>query len=118
MWSNSRRPPDSRAEASWLSDAQQRRVAPAETEPFVAPVPTRMVSNGEYMPHPQTDDQNHVEYPRKERADEAAKRLGTSRRKFLMGTGGLAASFLAMNEVYGKKLFNVRPGERYESAET
>ena len=116
MWSNSRRPPDSREEDSWLSDAQQRRVAPAETEPFVAPVPTRMVSNGEYMPHPQTDDQKHVEYRVKELADEAAKRLGTTRRRFLMGTGGLAASFLAMNEVYGKKLFNVRPVEMYETA--
>jgi len=116
MWSNSRRPPDSREEDSWLSDAQQRRVAPAETEPFVAPVPTRMVSNGEYMPHPQTDDQKHVEYRVKELADEAAKRLGTTRRRFLMGTGGLAASFLAMNEVYGKKLFNVKPVEMYEDA--
>ena len=116
MWSNSRRPPDSREEDSWLSDAQQRRVAPAETEPFVAPVPTRMVSNGEYMPHPQTDDQKHVEYRVKELADEAAKRLGTTRRRFLMGTGGLAASFLAMNEVYGKKLFNVSPVEMYETA--
>jgi hypothetical protein len=75
-----------------------------------------MVSNGEYMPHPQTDDQKHVEYRVKELADEAAKRLGTTRRKFLMGTGGLAASFLAMNEVYGKKLFNVRPVEMYETA--
>jgi predicted TIM-barrel fold metal-dependent hydrolase len=116
MWSNSRRPPDSREEDSWLSDAQQRRVAPAETEPFVAPVPTRMVSNGEYMPHPQTDDQKHVEYRVKELADEAAKRLGTTRRRFLMGTGGLAASFLAMNEVYGKELFNVSPVEMYETA--
>ena len=75
-----------------------------------------MVSNGEYMPHPQTDDQKHVEYRVKELADEAAKRLGTTRRRFLMGTGGLAASFLAMNEVYGKKLFNVSPVEMYETA--
>jgi predicted TIM-barrel fold metal-dependent hydrolase len=75
-----------------------------------------MVSNGEYMPHPQTDQQKHVEHRVREIADEAAKRLGTSRRRFLMGTGGLAASFLAMNEVYGRKYFNVKPVELYETA--
>src|SRR5580700_7536257 len=98
MWSNSHRPPDSREEDSWLSDEQQRRVAPAESEPFHSPVPTRMVSNGDYMPHPQTEQQQHVEYRIKELADTAAKRLGTTRRKFLAGTGGMAAAFLAMNE--------------------
>jgi uncharacterized protein len=116
MWSNSHRPPDSREEDSWLSDEQQQRVAPAETEPFHSPVPTRMVSNGEYMPHPQTRQQEHVEDRITELADTAAKRLGTTRRKFLAGTGGMAAAFLAMNEVYGKKLFNVRPVEMYETA--
>jgi len=116
MWSDSRRPPDSREEDSWLSDEQMRRVAPAETEPFQSPVPTRMVSNGEYMPHPQTDQQKHVEYRIKELADEAAHRLGTSRRAFLAGTGGMAAAFLAMNEVYGRKLFDVKPVEMYETA--
>ena len=70
MWSNAKRPPDSREEDSWLSDEQQRQVAPAETEPFQSPVPTRMVSNGEYMPHPQTEQQKHVEYRIKELADE------------------------------------------------
>ena len=116
MWSDSRRPPDSREEDSWLSDAQQARVAPAETEPFQSPVPTRMVSNGEYMPHPQTDQQKHVEYRIKELADEAARRLGTSRRQFLAGTGGMAAALLAMNEVYGRRFFNVSPVEMYETA--
>ena len=116
MWSNSQRPPDSREEDSWLSDEQQRHVAPAEAEPFHSPVPTRMVSNGEYMPHPQTEQQRHVEHRIKELADEASKRLGTSRRQFLAGTGGMAAAFLAMNEVYGKKMFNVKPVEMYETA--
>jgi len=115
MWSNSNRPPDSREEDSWLSDEQMRHVAPAENEPFKSPVPTRMVSNGEYMPYPQTEDQKHVEYRVKELADEAAKRLGQSRRQFLMGTGGLAAAFIAMNEVHGK-VFNVKTVEMYEPA--
>jgi predicted TIM-barrel fold metal-dependent hydrolase len=75
-----------------------------------------MVSNGEYMPHPQTEQQQHVEHRVKELADEAAKRLGTTRRQFLAGTGGMAAAFIAMNEVFGKKFFNVRPVEMYETA--
>ena len=93
--------PGSREEDAWLSDDQLRRCDPAEAEPFQAPVPTRMVSNGEYMPHPQTDQQRQVEARVKEIADSAAKKLGITRRRFLEGTGGLAASFLAMNEVYG-----------------
>jgi predicted TIM-barrel fold metal-dependent hydrolase len=116
MWSESRRAPDSREEDSWLTDEQMRRVAPAESEPFHSPVPTRMVSNGEYMPHPQTEQQRHVEHRIQELADEAAKRLGTSRRAFLAGTGGMAAAFLAMNEVYGRKYFDVRPVDMYETA--
>ena len=116
MWSNSHRPPDSREEDSWLSDEQQRSVAPAESEPFHSPIPTRMVSNGEYMPHPQTEQQQHVEDRIKELADDAAKRLGKTRRQFLAGTGGMAAAFIAMNEVYGKKYFDVRPVEMYETA--
>ena len=91
MWSNSHRRPDSREEDSWLSDEQMRHVAAAEDEPFQSTVPTRMVSNGEYMPHPQTEQQKHVEYRVRELADEAAKRLGQSRRQFLQGAGGLAA---------------------------
>ena len=115
MWSDSKRPPDSREEDAWLSDEQLRHVAPAETEPFQSPVPTRMVSNGEYMPHPQTEDQRHVEYRIKELADDAAKKLGTSRRNFLVGTGGMAAAFIAMNEVYGRKFFKVDKTEMYET---
>ena len=30
-------------------------------EPFRSPIPTRMISNGEYMPVPQTDKQKRVE---------------------------------------------------------
>ena len=109
-------PPGSREEDAWLSDAQLARCAPAEADPFQSPVPTRMVSNGEYMPHPQTEQQKHVEVRIKELADSAAKKLGISRRQFLAGTGGMAAAFLAMNEVFGKRFFNVSPIDMFESA--
>jgi hypothetical protein len=114
--SSSQRPPGSREEDAWLSDEQLGRCAPAEAEPFQSPVPTRMISNGEYMPHPQTRQQQHVEYRIKELADAAAKKLGVSRRQFLEGTGGLAASFIAINEAFGKPFFKVSPVEMYEPA--
>src|SRR5260221_10638984 len=76
--SNPERFPGSREEDAWLSDEQLERCAPAETEPFQGPVPTRMISNGEYMPHPQTEKQQHVEARVKELADRAAKKLGIS----------------------------------------
>src|SRR2546428_10528588 len=110
----SQRIPGSREEDSWFSDEQLAKVAPAETEPFQSPVPTRMVSNGEYMPHPQTEKQKHVEFRTKELADMASKKLGISRRKFLAGTGGLAAAVLAVNEVVGP-VFNVRPIGKFGS---
>lgn len=114
--STSERFPGSREEDAWLSDEQLERCAPAEAEPFRSPVPTRMISNGEYMPFPQTEKQKHVESRVKELADSAAKKLGISRRQFLEGTGGMAASFIAMNEVFGKTFFSVRREELFERA--
>ena len=108
--------PGSREEDAWLSDEQLERVAPAEREPFHGPVPTRMISNGEYMPHPQTKQQKQVEERVKELADIAAKKLGISRRSFLSQSGGMAASFLAINDVFGQKFFNVDPVEMFEPA--
>src|SRR5438046_1106616 len=112
----SERHPGSREEDAWLSDAQLERCAPAETEPFQGPVPTRMISNGEYMPFPQTAKQRQVEFRVKELADKASKKLAMTRRQFLESTGGLAASFLAMNEVYGNTFFKVDEVEMFEKA--
>ena len=112
---SSSRVPGSREEDAWLSDEQLAKCAPAETEKFQSPVPTRMVSNGEYMPILQTEKQKRVEARIQELADSAAKKLGVSRRKFLLSTGGMAAAFLAMNEVYGR-FFNVSPIEMFEPA--
>jgi predicted TIM-barrel fold metal-dependent hydrolase len=105
--------PASREDDSWFSDEQLARLSPAEAEAFCSPVPTRMVSNGEYMPFVQTEQQKRVEARTKELAEAASKKLGISRRQFLAGTGGLAASFLAMNEVFGR-FFNVSPVEMFE----
>jgi uncharacterized protein len=108
------RVPGSREEDAWLSDEQLEHVAPAETEPFQGPVPTRMISNGEYMPFPQTQKQKQVEERVKELADHAAKKLGISRRRFLESSGGMAASFIAMNQVFGKPFFKVNHEEMFD----
>src|SRR6267142_339311 len=108
------RPPDTREADSWFSDEQLARVEPSETgETLLAPVPTRMVSSGEYMPHPQTEEQKRVEHRIKELADTASKKLGMNRREFLSSSGGMAACFLAMNDVYGR-FFNVSRDELFE----
>ncbi len=101
-----------------LSDDQLAKCArayDAEDGDFPSPVPTRVVSNGEYMPPPQSTNQKKVEARLKELADTAAKKLGVSRRQFLGSTGGTAAAFIAMNDVFGK-FFNVEKDEMFEPA--
>jgi predicted TIM-barrel fold metal-dependent hydrolase len=102
------------ADHGWLSDDEISKCARAdENEPLQSAVPTRMISNGEYMPEPQSKKQQHVEARLKELADSASKKLGMDRRRFLRSTGGMAASFLAMNEVFGH-FFDVHPIEMFE----
>ena len=100
-----------------LSEEQIAKCARADEAegPFRSPIPTRQVSNGEYMPILQTGEQQRVEARIQELADYASKKLGISRRKFLASTGGMAAAFLAMNEVFGR-FFNVNRVEMFEPA--
>jgi hypothetical protein len=101
--------PEYREDDAWFSAAQLEHLAPADhADPLHSPIPTQMVSNGEYMPIGQTDKQKQVEARLKALSEQAARELGMSRRKFLTTTGGFAASFLAMNEVFGR-FFDVRP---------
>src|SRR5437867_6160685 len=98
---------------TWLTDEQLAKCTRADTDPFPSPIPTQIVSNGEWMPIPQTQEQQRVEARTNELADGAAKKLGISRRAFLAGAGGMAATFLAMNEVYGA-FFKVDRDEMFE----
>ncbi len=79
--------------------AKCARAYDVEEDEFRSPIPTRNVSNGEYLPKPQSKQQKQVEERIKEIADESSRKLGISRRKFLAGTGGMAAALIAMNEV-------------------
>jgi len=85
----------------WLTDAQLAKTAPAETQPLATPIPTRVVSNGEYMPWPQTTAQRRVEQEICALADAHRGPLRLDRRRFLRTASGLAASFLAFNRVFG-----------------
>ncbi len=93
----------------YLSDEELKSTAPAETA-FPSPVPTQIVSNGEFNPLPQTRDQQRVEARVKELADELAPRHGMSRRRFLASSAGMAAAFLAINDVFGR-VFEVSRAE-------
>lgn len=79
------------------------------------PIPTQIVSNEESAPSHQTAGQKRVEQRLIEIAGTSSRRLGISRRQFLAGTGGMAAAFLAMNEVFGN-YFDVSQSELYETA--
>jgi predicted TIM-barrel fold metal-dependent hydrolase len=96
--------------AHYLSDEELSRTAPAEVASFASPVPTQIVSNGEFNPLPQSREQQRVEARIKELADGLGSRHGMNRRQFLASSAGMAAAFLAMNEVFGP-LFDVSPAE-------
>ncbi len=81
-----------------------------ETE---SPIPTRLVSNEEFPPLPQTPQQREVEQRILLAADALAPRLGLSRRQFLRTSGGMATAFLAMNAVFGR-FFSVSDAEAVE----
>jgi uncharacterized protein len=99
----------------YLSKRELEQTEPAEQAAFRSPVPTQMISNGEFNPLPQTRQQRQVEARIKELADTTAHKLGVSRRRFLRTGSGMAAAFLAMNDVYGR-IFEVSAAEAAEPA--
>lgn len=98
---------------SFLSDRELAELAPADQAAFRSPVPTQMVSNCEFNPLPQSPAQRKVEARIGEIAEAQGRRLGLDRRGFLRSSSGMAAAFLAMNEVFGP-LFSVGPAEAAE----
>ena len=98
---------------NWLSEREQRLVAGAEAASAATPIPTQIVSNGEYLPPPQSATQKRVEARINELADANARRLGLNRRQFFRTSCGMAAAFVALNEIYGN-VFQVKPAEARE----
>ena len=72
------------------------------------------MSNGEFLPAPQGPLQKKYAARLRERADIQAKRRGVARRSFLRTASGMAAAFLAMNDVYGP-IFKVSEAEAADS---
>jgi predicted TIM-barrel fold metal-dependent hydrolase len=97
----------------FLSDEDLKKTRPADEGDFVSPIPTRVVSNGEFNPPPQTEDQKKFEARIRELADELAPKHGMDRRRFLASSAGMAAAFIAMNDVFGP-MYNVGQAEAAE----
>ncbi len=94
----------------FLTDEQLNELLPAEASSFPSPVPTQIVSSDEYLPVLQTEKQREVETRLKELSDRLARGQGLSRRRFFQTASGMAASFLVMNQVFGR-LFEVSEAE-------
>jgi len=100
---------------TYLSARELAEVEAAENA-FHSPVPTQMISNGEFNPLPQTAQQKQVEARIKELADIHGAKQGLDRRQFLRTSCGMAAAFVAMNSVFGN-LFEVSEAEAADPAQ-
>jgi hypothetical protein len=98
----------------YLSARELAQLEPAENA-FPSPIPTQMISNGEFNPLPQTVQQKQVEARIKELADKYGAKQGLNRRQFLRTSCGMAAAFVAMNNVFGN-LFDVSEAEAADAA--
>src|SRR6201986_5458479 len=83
---------------------------PSELLQHKTPIPTQIVSSDEFYPDPQNERQREVESRLLAMADDLGAKQARSRRRFFQPAAGMAASFVAMNEVYGP-IFDVTPAE-------
>src|SRR5947207_14703057 len=65
------------------------------------PIPSRIASNEEFIPPPQSPQQKEYETRLLDISDKAAQRQGLSRRDFLRSGSGMAAALFALNQVFG-----------------
>ena len=77
---------------------------PSELCAYQTPIPTQIVASDEFYPDPQNERQREVETRLLAMADDLGGKQGWNRRRFFQSAAGMAASFLAMNEVYGSFL--------------
>ena len=85
----------------FLSDADLATLRAADEATTSLPLPTQVISNGEFTPLPQSEEQREVEARIESYAQELAPQHGMKRRGFLSSSAGMSAAFLAMNEVFG-----------------
>ena len=92
-----------------------KNLAMQQGKTFRSAVPTQIVSNEEFAPFGQTEDQARVEQITTAMIEQSAARRGLTRRDFLKTTGGVAGALLAMNSVFGR-FFDIGDIELFESA--
>jgi predicted TIM-barrel fold metal-dependent hydrolase len=85
-----------------LSHREIAELLPSELCPHRTPIPTQTVSSDEFYPAPQNSQQREVEARLLAMADEFGGKSGLDRRRFFQTASGMAAAFVAMNEVYGE----------------
>src|SRR6202000_1125993 len=93
-----------------LTEEELAALMPSELCAYQTPIPTQIVASDEFYPDPQNERQREVEARLLAMADDLGGKQGLDRRRFFQTAAGMAASFLAMNEVYGP-LFEVTKGE-------
>lgn len=93
-----------------LTAEERASLLPAEDAAAPTPLPMQVVSSDEFMPVPQTARQKQVEARLNEIADRHGRKRGLDRRGFFRTAAGMAAAFLAMNDVYGP-LYGVSTAE-------
>src|ERR1700726_1284218 len=87
--------------SSNLTEEELAALMPSELCQYQTPIPTQVVSSNEFYPDPQNEKQREVEARLLAMGDELAKKQGLDRRAFFKTAAGMAASFVAVNEVYG-----------------
>ena len=78
-----------------------------------SPIPTRIASNEEFIPPPQSEQQKALEERVRDLSDRNSRALGMDRRRFLRTGSGMATALIAMNEVFGT-FFDVSQAEAKE----
>jgi predicted TIM-barrel fold metal-dependent hydrolase len=102
---------------SLLTPEELERLSPAESSLFRSPIPVQSVSSDEFMPAPQSARQREFEARIKAIGARLARHHGMSRRAFFRTAGGMAAAFMAMNQVHAKQgapLYEILPGEPFQ----
>ncbi|HWH16963.1 MAG TPA: amidohydrolase family protein [Allosphingosinicella sp.] len=97
----------------WLTPRDQASLM--DPRDFRLPIPTRIVSNGEYTPPPQSESQRRLELRLQEDAERFSSLAGLGRREFLRSSLGLSAAFASLNAVFGP-IFDISPAEAYDAA--
>src|SRR5258708_26993652 len=96
--------------SSQRTEEELAAVMPSELAHHHTPILTQIVSRDELYPDPQNEGEREVEARLLAMADHFGCKQGLDRRRFFQSAAGMAASFVAMNEVYGP-LFEVSKAE-------